>query len=151
MICVRARVFLPNSEIVCLMPSTPFNYDDHIHWIQFIVTSFYCLKAYWTETNGECLWLWLALIGLSVHEFLNPVADCDSMYLARETEQGHSCVDCLLSMHLLLPGHQFMGKLLDEWTVDGIAYCVILKRARVWTVLHCVPGHDVKLHPHRVK
>jgi len=57
---------------------------------------------------------------------------------------GHSCIDCLLSMRILLPRTNTRENNLTSF----IIFCRDnLLRAKLWTVIQC-PGHDGKLQPH---
>jgi len=59
---------------------------------------------------------------------------------------GHSCIDCLLSMRILLPRTNTRENNLTSF----IIFCRgNLLRAKLWTVIQC-PGHDGKLQPYRV-
>jgi len=59
---------------------------------------------------------------------------------------GHSCIDCLLSMRILLPTTNTRENNLTSF----IIFCRgNLLRAKLWTVIQCT-GHDGKLQPHRV-
>jgi len=82
------------------------------------------------------LWLcivWLVVITLWFHEYW-PVWG------------GHSCIDCLLSMRILLSRTNTRENNLTAF----IIFCRgNLLHAKLWTVIQC-PGHDGKLQPHRV-
>jgi len=66
--------------------------------------------------------------------------------LSHPVWRGHSCIDCLLSMCILLPRTNTQEINLTLF----IIFCrVNLLRAKLWTVIQC-PGHDGKLQPHRV-
>ena len=58
----------------------------------------------------------------------------------------HSCIDCLLLIHVIYPRTNKGEKYLTMFTYFSSG---IVLRAKVWTVVQC-PGHDTKLHAYWV-